>query len=53
MIKEQTGLDAEVAPGSRGEFSVWVNGRKIAQKDNKGFPEDAAVVAAVRDALVK
>ncbi len=51
LIKDTLHQDASVAEGSRGEFSVWVNDRKVAQKDSNGFPEDVAVVEAVRAAL--
>lgn len=37
--------------GHRGEFSVWVGDRKVAQKDENGFPKEQAVVDAVRAAL--
>jgi hypothetical protein len=51
LIKQDTGRDAELEPGSRGELSVWVNGQRVANKDHKGFPADAALMAAVRAAL--
>jgi len=51
LIKQETGLDAAIEVGGRGELSVWVNDRKIAQKDHKGFPADAALLARIREVL--
>jgi hypothetical protein len=51
LIKQDSGLDAELEVGGRGELSVWVNDRKVAHKDHKGFPSDQALLAAVREAL--
>ena len=45
------GLDVETTPGRRGEYTVWVNGKQVAQKDAKGFPTEQDVVAAVQQAL--
>lgn len=51
LIKQAHNLDADLEPGSRGEFSVWVDGRKVAQKDRKGFPADTALLQTVKNAL--
>ena len=51
LIKQETGLDASLEVGGRGELSVWVGDRKIAGKDHKGFPADAPLMALVRAAL--
>jgi hypothetical protein len=50
-IKQDVGVDAEITPGARGEFSVWVGDQCVAQKSKTGFPEEAEAVAAVRQAL--
>jgi len=50
LIKAQLQLESTVVEGKRGEFSVWVGDRKVAQKDMNGFPDDQAVVEAVRAA---
>jgi predicted Rdx family selenoprotein len=52
LLKRELGL-AEVAliPGGRGEFTVWVSDKIVAQKNWLGFPDEQRVVAAVRDAL--
>ena len=44
-------MPVDITPGSRGEFSVWVNAARVAQKDKDGFPSDADVLAAVRRQL--
>ena len=51
LIKQETGVDAVLEVGGRGELSVWVDGRKIASKDHKGFPADAPLLALIRAAL--
>ncbi len=51
LIKEKTGLDSDVVVGGRGEFTVWLDGTRLAQKDANGFPADDEVVAAVQAAL--
>lgn len=50
LIKEATGLDPEVVEGARGEFSVRVDDRIVAEKSRTGFPSDDGIVAAVRQA---
>lgn len=51
LIKQEAGADTDVEPGNRGEFSVWVDGKKVAQKDQRGFPSDAELLQAVKNAL--
>jgi hypothetical protein len=52
LIKEKTGLESDLVVGARGEFTVWLDGQRVAQKDANGFPADDEVLAAVQ-ALVK
>jgi predicted Rdx family selenoprotein len=51
LIKASLQLDADLEPGARGEFSVWVDGVKVAEKSRSGFPAEKAVVEAVSKAL--
>jgi predicted Rdx family selenoprotein len=51
LIKQDTGLDADFEPGGRGEFTVWLDGVKIAEKTRTGFPSDKALLESVRQAL--
>lgn len=51
LIKQDRGLDAELVPGNRGEFTVWVDDRKVAEKSRSGFPSDGDLIRAVRAAL--
>jgi hypothetical protein len=37
-----------IRPGPRGAFIVNADGRTVAQKDEDGFPDEAAVIAALR-----
>jgi hypothetical protein len=52
LIKDKLGADADVEPGGRGELSVWVDGKKVAEKSVRGFPADADLISAVEAALV-
>jgi hypothetical protein len=51
LIEAATGVAPEVVEGARGEFSIRVDDRMVAQKSPRGFPADEAIVAAVRAAL--
>jgi predicted Rdx family selenoprotein len=51
LIKQEAGADTDLEPGNRGEFSVWVDGKKVAEKDHAGFPADTQLLQAVRSAL--
>ena len=51
LIKEKLDLDTHLEPGGRGEFSVWVDGKKIAEKSRSGFPSEPAIVDLIRQAL--
>jgi predicted Rdx family selenoprotein len=51
LIKDALGVDTEVVPGSRGEFTVWVDDKKVAEKTRSGFPAENALVETVRTAL--
>lgn len=51
LIKDALGVDPEVAEGARSEFSVRVGDRIVAQKSRTGWPSEAEIVAAVRQAL--
>ena len=51
LIKQASGAETTVEPGARGEFSVWVDGKKVAEKSSRGFPPDAELVAAVKQLL--
>jgi hypothetical protein len=51
LIKQELGLDATLEVGARSELSVWVDDRKVANKDHKGFPSDKSLLTTVREAL--
>jgi hypothetical protein len=50
QLKQDLGVDSELVVGSSGEFTVWVDGKKVVEKDRGMFPEPSAVVNAVRAA---
>jgi len=51
LIKESLQLDTDLEPGGRGEFTVWVDGVKVAEKSRSGFPAEKALVQTVSAAL--
>ena len=51
LIKEQLNLDTDLESGSRGEFTVWVDGKKIAEKSRSGFPTEPAIIDLVKQAV--
>jgi hypothetical protein len=51
LIKKETGLDSKLEVGGRGELSVWIGERKVAEKSPRGFPSDSALIAAMQQAL--
>ena len=51
LIKQSLGVDAAIEPGGRGEFTVWVDGAKVAEKSRSGFPAEKAVVETVSKSL--
>jgi hypothetical protein len=50
QLKQDLGVVAEMVVGNSGEFTVWVDSAKVAEKTMGKFPEPGAVVAAVRAA---
>jgi hypothetical protein len=51
LIKREIGIEAQLMQGRIGEFSVWVDERRVAQKHWLRLPQDEQVLAAVRAAL--
>jgi len=51
LIQQATDQSVRITPGGRGEFSVWVDGDRVAKKGFTGFPSDDKCVEAVRRAL--
>jgi hypothetical protein len=51
LIKQDSGMEADLEPGGRGELSVWVDGKKVADKTTRGFPADADLLKHVNEAL--
>ena len=50
-LKRHLGITTKLIEGDRGEFTVWVGPKKVADKQNGDFPEEADVVKAVQAAL--
>ena len=53
LIKDSLQVETDIEPGGRGEFTIWVDGAKVAEKSRSGFPSDKAVVETVSKALGK
>ena len=51
LVKDSLKLDAEIEPGGRGEFTVWVDNVKIAEKTRSGFPSEKAIVDSISKAI--
>ena len=51
LIKTRFNQDTTLEPGGRGEFTVWVDGKKIAEKTRTGFPAESALLESVKAAL--
>jgi hypothetical protein len=51
LIKKKIGVEPELIEGGRGEFTVWVDDKRVAQKDAEGFPSDEDALAAVEHAF--
>ena len=51
LIKDRLKVDTAIEPGGRGEFTVWVDGVKVAEKTRTGFPAEAAIVETVSKAI--
>jgi hypothetical protein len=49
-LKREVGLDAQLLAGGSGEFTVWLDGKLVAEKKSGVFPSPEAVVAAVKAA---
>lgn len=50
LIKQQLNVETELEPGARGEFSIWVDGKKIAEKSRSGFPTESEIVDLIKTA---
>jgi predicted Rdx family selenoprotein len=48
LLKSEFGIEADLIPGGVGEFTVWVEGNKIAEKGYDGFPSEAEIVEAIK-----
>ena len=51
VIKDSLKLETDIEPGGRGEFTIWVDGVKVAEKSRSGFPTEKAVLETVSKAL--
>jgi hypothetical protein len=49
-LKKEIGVDSTLEVGSSGEFTVWVDGKMVAEKRWGRFPSPEDVIAAVKAA---
>lgn len=48
ILHTELGVETTQVPGGRGEFTIWLDGRKVFDKRDHGdFPDREAVLAAV------
>ena len=52
-LKRAVGLDAQLLVGGSGEFTVWLDGKLVAEKKLGQFPSPEDVVAAVKAAITE
>jgi len=50
-LKKAIGVDTTLEVGGSGEFTVWVDGKMVAEKKWGRFPAPEDVVAAVRASM--
>ncbi len=53
LIKKTYEIEPSVEAGERGEFTVWVNGRRVAKRGRFGIPGDRRIRWAVKWALLR
>jgi predicted Rdx family selenoprotein len=51
LLKRELELETKLMPGATGEFTVWVNGTKVAEKGYDGFPSEPDVLQAAAATL--
>jgi hypothetical protein len=51
VLKQDLNVDTQLVEGDRGEFTVWVDGKKVIYKVGDDFPHENDVVSAVRKEL--
>ena len=51
VLKRELDLDTKLVPGGVGEFTIWVRGKKIAEKDFNGFPGESDILKRAEQAL--
>jgi predicted Rdx family selenoprotein len=51
LIQDSLHLETAIEPGGRGEFTVWVDGVKVAEKSRSGFPSEKAIIEVVSRAV--
>ena len=49
-LKSALNIDASIEAGNSGEFTVWVDGKQVAEKRWGRFPSPDDVIAAVKAA---
>lgn len=48
LLKKEFGEDSKLEPGGTGEFTVWLDGEKMAEKTLDGFPTDEEILKRIR-----
>lgn len=48
LLKETFAIETTLTPGAVGEFTVWVEGKLVAEKGPQGFPTEPEIVESVK-----
>jgi len=51
LIKERLQLETDLEPGGRGEFTIWLDGKKVVEKSRTGFPTEPKIIETLTHAL--
>ncbi len=49
LLQQEFGGEYQLKPGGTGEFTVWLEGDKLAEKTIDGFPSEDEILERVRE----
>ena len=53
LLKEKFDITTDLESGDKGEFTLWLNGQKLAEKGEDGFPSEDEILASLEIFLQK
>ena len=48
ILKENFKITSELESGDKGEFTLWLNDTKLAEKGPDGFPDETEILESVK-----